>query len=208
MAKIRLTLWILVGLALLGVAALQIMRPGKPESLNLTNANENNQRYSAPFELTAHTGQRFSSDSLDGRFRLMYFGYSFCPDVCPIDLAKITAALKTLESDGIDTDLIQPIFVSIDPERDTPEAMADYVNLFHPRLLGLTGSLEEVDALAKRFGVYYKKIPQSDGSDYLMDHLVVIFLMDQKGNYVRLFTNRDSADSIASALKPLLTTGR
>ncbi|SDE61128.1 SCO family protein [Kordiimonas lacus] len=157
-----------------------------------------------PFVLTSHTGETVSNNDFKGRYMLIYFGYSFCPDVCPIELGKMSAAMTMLEGEGYDISPLQPIFISVDPERDTVEALADYVTDFHPSLVALTGSPEEIAAVAKEYRVYYKKREQEGLDSYLMDHQSVIFVMDPDGKYVRLFSSRNTPADIADALKPVL----
>lgn len=161
-----------------------------------------------PFELTAHTGETVSSAEFRGRFMLIYFGYSFCPDVCPLDLQKMSVALYQLEQEGYDTSPVQPIFITIDPERDTVEELAGFVPDFHPRLLALTGSLDEISAVARDFKVYFAKREQEGTDDYLMDHSALIFVMDPEGNYVRLFSSRDTPADIAQSLSSVLEKSR
>ncbi|MFC4348694.1 SCO family protein [Kordiimonas lipolytica] len=157
-----------------------------------------------PFVLTAHTGQTVSNNDFKGRYMLIYFGYSFCPDVCPIELGKMSAAMTMLENEGYDISPLQPIFITVDPERDTVEELASYVTDFHPSLIALTGSPEEIDAVAKAYRVYYKKREQEGLDGYLMDHQSVIFVMDPEGKYVRLFSSRNTPADIADAMKPVL----
>lgn len=157
-----------------------------------------------PFVLTAHTGETVSNNDFKGRYMLIYFGYSFCPDVCPIELAKMTAALQQLEAEGYDTTPLQPLFITVDPERDTVEALASYVVDFHPRLIALTGTPEEIAAVADSYKVYYKKREQEGVEGYLMDHQSVIFAMGPDGGFQRLFSSRNTPAEIAEALKPVL----
>ncbi|NVJ98773.1 MAG: SCO family protein [Alphaproteobacteria bacterium] len=157
-----------------------------------------------PFVLTAHTGETVSNRDFLGKYMLIYFGYSFCPDVCPIELGKMSAALTMLENEGLDTSTLQPLFISVDPERDTVEALADYVVDFHPSLIALTGTPEEIAAAAKQYRVYYKKRLQEGMDGYLMDHQSVIFVMGPNGEYQRIFTSRDTPADMAASLKPVL----
>ncbi|HUE45091.1 MAG TPA: SCO family protein, partial [Aestuariivirgaceae bacterium] len=119
-----------------------------------------------PFTLTAHTGERVSDDAFRGKFMLVAFGFTHCPDVCPAELQVMTAALDSM---GQAADRVQPLFITIDPERDTAEHLADYMAHFHPRLIGLTGSADEIAAVADAYHVWYEKVQQGD-SDYVMDH--------------------------------------
>lgn len=157
-----------------------------------------------PFTLTSHTGAQVSDTDFLGRYMLVYFGYSFCPDVCPLDLQKMSVALYQLEQEGYDTAPLQPLFISIDPERDTVEELASFVPDFHPSLIALTGSLPEIEAAARAYKVYFAKREQPGSDDYLMDHSAIIFVMDPEGNYVRLFSSRDKPSDIADALRSVL----
>lgn len=195
MKMVRLGLWALVVVA----AAMLLGRyyyAGKEAPLSAGPGG--------PFTLTAHTGQPVSSEDFRGRYMLVYFGYSYCPDVCPLDLQKLSVALYSLEQEGYDTSLIQPIFITIDPERDTVEELAKFIPDFHPRLIGLTGTLEEITAVARHYKVYFAKRLQEGTSDYLMDHSALTFVMDPDGNYVRLFSSRDKPADIAQSLAPVL----
>ena len=109
-----------------------------------------------PFTLTAHTGERMSDADFRGTYMLVFFGFTFCPDVCPTTLADMHAVMEAL---GEDAAAVQPLFVSVDPERDTPEALATYVAAFDDRIIGLTGSEQEVEAVADAYGVYYEYVP-------------------------------------------------
>lgn len=157
-----------------------------------------------PFRLTSHEGKTVSSADFQGRFMLVYFGYSFCPDVCPYELQKMTTALQILEEEGYDTSLFQPLFITVDPERDTVEALRDYVALFHPRLIGLTGSVQEIEAVAKAYKIYYRKVDDPTLGTYLMDHFSAIFAMGVTGEFQRLFTSQDTPETIADILRPVL----
>lgn len=195
MKMVRLSLW---GLVLVAAALLLGRYYNAGQQAPLADGP------GGPFELTAHTGQSVSSEQFRGRYMLIYFGYSFCPDVCPLDLQKMSVALYQLEQEGYDTTPVQPIFITIDPERDTVEELAGFVPDFHPRLLGLTGTLEQITEVARDFKVYFAKRMQEGTSDYLMDHSALIFVMDQEGKYVRLFSSRDKPTDIAQSLSTVL----
>lgn len=154
------------------------------------------------FSLTDQDGNRVSNDSLQGRYRLVYFGYSFCPDVCPVDVQRMMAAFRSFEvADPEAAATLQPIFVTIDPARDTRQALKTFVSAFHPRLIGLTGSEAEI-ALAKRaYRVYAAKADGSDSENYLMDHSAYIYLMDKTGKPIAFFDRGDTADAIAAGIE-------
>ncbi len=152
-----------------------------------------------PFSMVDHTGARATDASFAGRAKLMYFGYTYCPDVCPLGLATIVAAYERLTP--AERDQIVPIFVTVDPERDTVAAIADYVALFHPALIGLTGSPEEVDAIAKVYRVYYRKAESEDLADYLVDHSAFMYLMDGDNEYVTHFGHDSTVDDLVIGIR-------
>ncbi len=155
-----------------------------------------------PFTLTDQDGQRISSDRFDGKYRLVYFGYTYCPDICPVDLQQIGLAMKKLEKgDPAVADRVQPIFITTDPERDTPEVMKEYVAAFHPRLIGLTGSPQEIAAVSKKHGAYGMKGEKSAGGGYLVNHSRVALLFGPKGEPIALLPHEQGADAIAAELK-------
>jgi protein SCO1/2 len=135
---------------------------------------------------------------------LIYFGYTHCPDVCPTTLLAISQALEKL---GPLADKVQPIFISLDPERDTPQIVGEFTKSFDPRILGLTGRSKEVAAVAKQFRVFYKKTPIAGSDDYLIEHSSYIYVMDPEDRYVTLFSHDETevADKIAARLEQLLT---
>jgi cytochrome oxidase Cu insertion factor (SCO1/SenC/PrrC family) len=149
-----------------------------------------------PFTLTAHTGERISDNAFRGQFMLVAFGFTHCPDVCPAELQIMTAALESM---GEGAERVQPLFITIDPERDTAEHLADYLVHFHPRLIGLTGTTEEIAEVAGAYRVWYEKV-QLDAADYVMDHTSITYLMGPDGAFVQHFSFGTSADTLAKAL--------
>lgn len=150
-----------------------------------------------PFTLTAHTGNRVAAAEFRGQFMLVAFGFTFCPDVCPAQLQVMTAALDAM---GPGAERIQPLFITIDPERDDVARLAEYMAPFHPRLIGLTGTPEEIAAVAKAYRVWYEKV-EEQGSDYLMDHTSITYLMGPDGEFVQHFSFGISAETLAEALE-------
>lgn len=156
-----------------------------------------------PFSMVDHTGRSVSEKTYAGKPMLLFFGFTYCPDVCPTELQVMAAALTQLGEKGSD---VQPIFVSIDPARDTPEVIKAYVENFGPRLVGLTGTTEQVAAMAKTYKVFFEKRENKSAPDsYLMDHSAIIFLMGGDGKYLRHFNYTTDAaklaEGIAEALK-------
>jgi cytochrome oxidase Cu insertion factor (SCO1/SenC/PrrC family) len=160
----------------------------------------NREPVGGPFTLTDQTGHERTDQDFRGRLMLVYFGFTYCPDVCPTDLQAIGLALDKL---GPDADQVQPIFITVDPERDTANHLADYVPLFHPRLIGLTGSAENIRKVADAYKAYYARVPL-DGGDYTVDHTAYIYLMDRDGNYLGFFPPGTSADRMVEIIRPRL----
>ena len=153
-----------------------------------------------PFTLSDQDGHKVSDTDFAGKYRLIYFGYTFCPDVCPTDVQTLMKGYRQLEADnpGLAAK-IQPIFITIDPARDTPEKVKQFVRAFHPRLIGLTGSEAEIAAVAKRYAIYYKKqAPDAGAEGYLMDHARQAMLFGPNGEPVALVAqDRDAAAVVA-----------
>jgi protein SCO1 len=139
-----------------------------------------------PFTLVDKSGEEVRWSDFDGQYRIIYFGYTFCPDACPLDVQAMMAGFRTFEKAHPDlARKVQPIFVSIDPERDTPEAVGEFAAAFHPRLLGLTGTPEQVASAAKAFVATYSK-GEETGGGYLMDHTRTALLMGPEGEPIAL----------------------
>ncbi|MFZ4408898.1 MAG: SCO family protein [Paracraurococcus sp.] len=149
------------------------------------------------FSLTDQAGHAVTERDYAGRWMLVYFGYSFCPDVCPTELGTMAAALDSL---GAAADRVAPVFISVDPQRDTPTALADYVSRFHPRLQGLTGTPEQIAEVARRYRVYYAKVQRPDMTDYLMDHSSFIYLVGPDSRVRSLFRPDLRPEDIAAAI--------
>lgn len=160
-------------------------------------------RIGGPFVLVDHTGAERTEADLKGRHALIYFGYSFCPDVCPTALADMLIALDEL---GPAAARVQPVFITIDPDRDTPAVLKDYIPNFHPRLIGLSGSAAQVSRAARAYRVYYAKVDDPNaGDNYLMDHSSVIYLMDPDGRYLTHFSHGTGPETMAKRLRELVS---
>ena len=184
--------------ALLAAAALAGCSPGTdaPARPPLEGA-----RIGAPFALTDQDGRPRTDRDFAGKWRVMYFGYTFCPDVCPVDVQKVGAGLKLVEQDDAAKGAkVVPVFVTVDPTRDTPPVLKQFTSAFHPRMVGLTGPPSAIAALAKGYGVYFKLHPPGPGGGYLVDHSRQAYLMDPAGKPIALLptdkTPRDVADEI------------
>jgi cytochrome oxidase Cu insertion factor (SCO1/SenC/PrrC family) len=154
-----------------------------------------------PFTLTDHTDRRRSDTEFRGKLLLIYFGYMFCPDICPTDLQAIAAAIEALGPAG---DRVQPLFITIDPERDTPAQLASYVTAFHPRLIGLTGNAAEIENVARAYKVHFARVEDTRSTSYVMDHSGFVYLTDADGKYQGFFPPSTSAQRMVEILRPLL----
>ncbi|MHB0771254.1 SCO family protein [Bradyrhizobium sp. 5.13L] len=153
-----------------------------------------------PFQLTDQNGKAVTDKSLKGKPTLIFFGYTHCPDVCPTSLFEISEVLRAM---GKDADKVNAIFISVDPERDTPATMKDYLSSFDPHLQGLSGAPAETAKVISSYRVYAKKVPTKDG-DYTMDHTALIYLMDREGRFVSPFNLKRTPEEAAADLKKYL----
>jgi len=156
-----------------------------------------------PFQLTDQDGKPFSSGALAGKYRIIYFGYTFCPDACPTDMAVLGKAMRQLDAkDPALSAKIQPLFVSVDPARDTPAVLKQFTAAFYPRLIGLTGSDAQIARVAKQYAISYRKEPAPAGaSGYLMDHPRVAYLFDPDGKPIEMLPVDANADAVVADLE-------
>ena len=150
-----------------------------------------------PFTLVNGAGETVTEADFAGRPKLVFFGFTFCPDVCPTVLATLAAVLDAL---GDQAARVQVLFISVDPARDTPDVVGAYVARFHSRIVGLTGSAEQVAAVAKTYRIYFA-IPENAGEDYTVDHSTVIYLMDSDDEYLANFSYTASVEEIVAGLR-------
>jgi protein SCO1 len=153
-----------------------------------------------PFQLTDQGGQTVTEKSLEGKPTLIFFGFTHCPDVCPTSLFEISEVLRAM---GPQAERVNAYFISVDPERDTPAAMKDYLSSFDPHLKGLTGDPEVMAKVISEYRVYAKKVPLKDG-DYTMDHTALVYLMDRDGRFVSPFNLKRTPEEAAAELKRYL----
>jgi protein SCO1/2 len=158
-------------------------------------------RIGGPFALTDQNGRTLRDSDLAGKYRIVYFGYTHCPDVCPNDLAVIGQAMRRLEKQApARAAKIQPLFITVDPERDTPAVMKEYGAAFYPRMIGLTGTPQQVAAAAKGFAVWFAKQPPQPGGGYAVDHSRMTVLMGPKGEPLALLPADQGAEQVAAEL--------
>jgi protein SCO1/2 len=155
-----------------------------------------------PFTLVDQNGRTVTNEMLKGKPTLIYFGYTFCPDVCPTSLLLMETAIEKLGPDAAKK--VNLVFITIDPERDTQKLIKDYVSNFSPTFIGLTGTPEQVTAAARAYRVYYQKVPGKDGAPYLMDHSSIVYLLDRNGRFVTHFTHEAKAEAIAAGVERLI----
>ncbi|MGN6461240.1 MAG: SCO family protein [Pseudolabrys sp.] len=153
-----------------------------------------------PFTLTDQSGATVTDADFKGKPYLVFFGFTHCPDVCPTTLFDISEVMRSL---GKDADRVNALFVTVDPERDTPAAMKDYLSSFDPHIRGLTGDTAAIAAVEKSYRVYAKKVPTT-GDDYTMDHTAIVYLMDKSGKFVRPFDTKRKPDESAAELRRYL----
>lgn len=200
MRKLRIILWLAV-LAAGGLYAALVLAPGwwGNAPAGIETIQTGTAAIEADFELTDHRGEVRRDEDYDGKWMLVFFGFTNCPDVCPLGLATIADAMDRL---GAAAGQVQPLFISVDPERDTPEALAEYVAAFHPKVIGLTGPTEKISETAGNFRAYFEKIDDERAPDgYTMGHTSVIYLIDPTGEFVTVYGYNDSPEQIAADLQ-------
>ena len=158
-----------------------------------------------PFTLTDQHGEQRTEQDFAGRYMLIYFGYTYCPDFCPMSLSNMTQAMDLLPPEAAEQ--VVPVFITVDPERDTVAQLAEYAPLFHPRLVALTGSAEATKQAAQAYRVYFAKAGDADSDAYLMDHSTFIYLMGPDGKYVRHFAHNATPEEMAEAIEAAIAAG-
>lgn len=188
------------GVAAVAVAASTIVGASDRFSACRTSSPENASQVGAPFELVSETGATLTDTDVFTKPTIVYFGYTFCPDVCPLDNARNAEVEYLLEQQGKD---IQTVFISIDPQRDTPEVMAAFTDFFHSEMLGLTGTQEQVDALAASYGAFYE-IRDPEDEFYLVDHSTFSYFVLPNLGFVDLIGRGEYADEVADRLSCII----
>ena len=198
MKTIRITAWILVAVLCAGIAyALVSQRTGKGIA-ELAGA-----KIGGPFTLERTNGSSFTDRDLAGKPYAMFFGFTHCPEVCPTTLWEASGWLKEL---GTDADRIAIYFVTVDPERDTGELLAEYLTSFDPRITGLTGTNEQIEQIKQAYRVYARKVPLEDG-DYTMDHTASMYLMHGDGNFAGTIAYQENSETAIAKLRRLIKDG-
>ena len=183
-----------LGRSLCGAVLAIVLAIGQPAAGTTTSSVT----IGGPFSLTAPDGTTVTDQTYRGKWLLVYFGYTFCPNTCPTALLEIATALRRL---GPNATQVQPVFITVDPKRDTPDVMAQYTQSFDPRIAGLTGTPAQIAAVAHEYGAYYVAHKSNeDANDYLIDHSTYIYVMDPQGQFVQAFDADTPADRIADDL--------
>jgi protein SCO1/2 len=192
---VRIAVWALVAVLAVGVTYVVVARQLGDAASPLVASD-----IGGPFTLVDQTGATVTEAALKGHPSLMFFGYTFCPDVCPTTLYEASGWLKELGDDGKD---LRVFFVTVDPERDTQEQMATYLEAFDPRITGLTGPRPAIDAMIRDFRIYTNKVPREDGR-YLMDHTAAVLLLDRDGRFVGTIDYEEKPEIALAKLKRLV----
>lgn len=193
MTRLQKGLWAAVAIAALGAGVLAVTGSRAPEVATSAASS-----VVAEFELTGHDGVVRTEEDFRGTWTLVFFGFTKCPDICPTTLAEIAQVMDAL---GPQADAVQPLFISVDSDRDRPEELAEYVPLFHPSILGLAGTPEQIEAAAASFKIFYERVPEDTAPDgYTMGHTSQVFLFDPDGGFVRLYGYGTPAPEITEDL--------
>jgi protein SCO1/2 len=186
----------LTGLLILLVTVLMLFQPQPQQSASRVPIG-------GPFRLTSHEGKPFTDEDLKGKPFVVFFGFTHCPEVCPTTLYDLSQDLKALNSDA---GRLKVAFITVDPARDTADLLKTYLSSFDPRIVGLTGTEDEIAAVAKAYKIYYRKVP-TEGSDYTMDHSATLFLMDSKGEFYGTSNFQESEEIRREKLRKLIRNG-
>lgn len=192
--KFRNALWVPISSLTLALASCG--QPGPAPEPPLAGAS-----IGGEFELIGTDGETVRWADFQGQYRIVYFGFTFCPDICPTDTQRFSQGLLQFERSAPELGAkIQPIFVSVDPERDTPEVVAEFIANFHPRLIGLTGSPEQVKAAADTFRIFYSRGETTPGGGYLVDHSAIVYLFGPDGEPLATLPTDQGAEAVAAEL--------
>lgn len=210
MKKLQTTVFLLAaifvaGAALVGgmYAANTLMAPASLDNRDLGATYLEGGRQVTDFELVDHSGERFANDDLQGQWTLMFFGFTHCPDICPMTLAELSRVHNMLEEEG-KGDGVRTVFVTVDPERDTPERLEAYVTNFRDDFRGVTGPLNEIDVLARDMGIAHIRHDEDGDTDYMVDHGASVLLVNPDGRFQAMFGSPHRAPEIAEDLKTII----
>ncbi len=190
--------WIGLAILLAGLPIAYLSWPARGPEVSLINGSS----VGGPFELVDETGRTVTHETFRGDWKLIFFGFTHCPDICPTTLADVA---RILDNMGDQAERVQSLFITVDPERDTPEVLADYTGFFDERILGLGGTPEQVRVMTGNYNVYVERVPVGDGDDnYLLDHTTFLYLMGPEGEFVQRFSQQAASDSVAAEIVALM----
>lgn len=194
----RFVLFGVIGLAIGGLISLyQINAEKKIEGQSIVASN-----FGGPLDLIDQDGKPFTDADFEAdKYRLIYFGFTYCPAICPTELQRIATILKDLGDQG---ENITPVFITVDPERDTSSVMKQYTAMFHPRLIGLTGNQAQIDQAKKSYKIYAAKVQDETMSDYTMDHSSFIYFLNPQNDLLRVFKTDDSTEDMTKVIRGYL----
>tara|TARA_R110002167_G_scaffold333501_2_gene540600 strand:+ start:910 stop:1542 length:633 start_codon:yes stop_codon:yes gene_type:complete len=199
-ARLRVLLWTLVGIVVLGLAArwgwLNMDDRAPPTALESASA-----LIAGKFALTDHAGKAVTDETYRGKWLVVFFGYTFCPDVCPTTLTTVSDAIDRLVTRASQ---VQPLFITVDPQRDTVRRMAEYVAAFDASIVGLTGTPDQIDTAAGNFRAYYARAGEANDPDYLMDHSALLYILDPDGRFAAFVSTGDDVEAIVAKLRGLI----
>jgi cytochrome oxidase Cu insertion factor (SCO1/SenC/PrrC family) len=202
MAAMRSLLGMLVVSLFATMALAQVPQPAKRSAAELMDAVMwNREPVGGPFRLTDHHGRMRRDSDFRGKLMLVYFGYTTCPDICPTDLQQIGQALELL---GTSASEVVPIFITLDPQRDTRKLLSAYLPSFHQQIVGLTGSEADIRQVARAYRVFHEKVPVSGWLRYTVDHSAFIYLMGREGQYLGFIPPGTPADRMVAVVRPFL----
>ena len=199
---LRVVLWVLILAIAGGLGTYVWLRDEAPKRSETTLLKPVN-GIGGPFALLDQKRRPFTEKDLEGRPTALFFGYTFCPDVCPTTLLEATTWMKEL---GAESDRLRVVFVSVDPDRDTPEKLGPYMASFDERFVGLSGSREETDRIVKAYRVFARKV-EGAGGDYTMDHTAAVYLLDTEGRFVGVINFQEPTDKAMVKIRQLLAKG-
>jgi protein SCO1/2 len=185
---LRIFIFGVIGLTLAGlITYMQVQNEFNPKNSAVVTKN-----FAGPINLTDENGEVFTDDNFQkGQYRLIYFGFTYCPAICPTELQRMSTVIKNLGDKGNQVDLY---FITVDPERDTVDVVKQYTDLFHPRLIGLTGDQDQIDQAKKSYKIYAAKVQDETMTEYTMDHSSYIYFIDDQNNLIQIFKADDSID--------------
>ena len=205
--KSLVTVWLFVGaIASTAVALVYIFDQRKEEyekkTISRRPISMGKAKIGGPFELKGLNDEIVTNENFKGKWVLLYFGFTNCPDICPDELEKMSKVHSALKESGYNS---VPVFVSVDPERDTPQKISNYLKEFHEDFIGLTGNVEEVTKVVKTFKVYFNKGPKDEDGDYIVDHSIICYLLNPEGTFVEYFgQNKTSAEMLSSVKQHIM----